>query len=343
MIYYSIFLLFCTCTLTLSRTVKGNNFFYYLTIIMVIVFSGFRYDAGNDFFTYYAMINGNVKIERLEIIPKLFIELAVYYKKPFLFFLLSSLCYISSIAYFCKKNSNNKEFSFFLFLILPLSFLTSLGYVRQFMSIGFYLVALSLYINERKKSSLLFMLFSVLCHTSSIALLPIIFLYKLLSKKKIPFFIAAIMIIFAFTSSWLVKEYAYLAGNYQHYITGSKVISAGKKIGYISLFILMLFYFFIRKIKTKNDIYFFNIFFIFVSSYILLMTFGEYVVRITYILFPMSYLLFSIILYKKKEVKILQMILISIFGILMYYSTLYFSAHNETRDFLTNYSFIFMQ
>lgn len=116
-----------------------------------------------------------------------------------------------------------------------------------------------------------------------------------------------------------------------------------KKIGYICLLLLIYFYTLSIRIKNKNNIYFFNIFVIFVILYILLMDFGEYVVRISYILFPISYILFSSTLLKNKNLRLLQLLAIILFGLSMFYTTLYLASKNTTRDFLTNYSFIFLK
>lgn len=342
MFYYTLFLLIVLCLLILSNKIK-NDFFFYILVIITVLFSGLRYDAGNDFFSYYSMITNVVDINRLELIPRLLIEIAIAFEQPFLFFLLSSTCYIFSIAYFCKKNSQNKELSFLLFILLPLSFLTSFGYIRQYMSIGFYLVALSLFLNKKKKKSFIFMLLAILSHTSSIIFIPLIILHKIISRKKINILITISLIIASYSFSWIIKEYSYLAGNYQHYITGENVIDAGKKIGYICLLLLIYFYTLSIRIKNKNNIYFFNIFVIFVILYILLMDFGEYVVRISYILFPISYILFSSTLLKNKNLRLLQLLAIILFGLSMFYTTLYLASKNTTRDFLTNYSFIFLK
>lgn len=73
------------------------------------------------------------------------------------------------------------------------------------------------------------------------------------------------------------------------------------------------------------------------------MDFGEYVVRISYILFPISYILFSSTLLKNKNLRLLQLLAIILFGLSMFYTTLYLASKNTTRDFLTNYSFIFLK
>ncbi|MBQ0439248.1 EpsG family protein, partial [Providencia rettgeri] len=223
-VYYSLFIITSSFLLLLSKVVKTTNFFFYLAIFVTIFYSGFRFNAGNDFPTYYAMSTGWLDYSRLEPIPRVIMELSVYLNTPAIFFFITSTLYILCVSLFCRKMSDNKELSFFLFLVLPLSFLTSLGYVRQFMSIGFFIAALSLYIDGKTKFSFLFMIFSILCHATAIFAIPCIFLFKILSRRKIPFLLSIVLMVLAYTSSKLIYEFAYLAGDYQHYITGTNVI-----------------------------------------------------------------------------------------------------------------------
>ncbi|MRF68171.1 hypothetical protein GIJ48_16990 [Escherichia coli] len=340
-VYYSIFIITSSFLLLLSSVLKKTNIFFYLAVFFSVFFSGFRFNAGNDFPTYYAMAIGWVDYSRLEFIPRIIMELSVYLNSPSIFFFITSVIYITCVSLFCRKMSENKELSFFLFLVLPLSFLTSLGYVRQFISIGFFIAALSFYIENKRKTSILFMIFSVLCHATAVFAIPFIFLFNILSRRKVPLFISIILIMISYASSKLIYEFAYLTGDYQHYITGTNVVEAGKKIGYVCISLLAYFYIFGKKINKEKDIYFFNIFLIFCCIYVLLMDFGEYVVRIAYFFFPAAWILFPKTIRFKGLAGIFQAALIVIFGLLMYYATLYFALMNTTRDFLTNYSFIF--
>ncbi|SPY94793.1 Uncharacterised protein [Proteus mirabilis] len=192
------------------------------------------------------------------------------------------------------------------------------------MSIGFYLVALSLFLNKKKKKSFIFMLLAILSHTSSIIFIPLIILHKIISRKKNKYFNYNILIIASYSFSWIIKEYSYLAGNYQHYITGEKCNRCReKKIGYICLLLLIYFYTLSIRIKNKNNIYFFNIFVIFVILYILLMDFWRICsLELVTFYFLSSYILFSSTLLKNKNLRLLQLLAIILFGLSMFYTTL---------------------
>lgn len=342
MIYYSLFIASSVFLLFLSRLVKGTAFLFYSVVLFSIFFSGLRFNAGNDFPTYYGMSTGTIGYDRLELIPKTIMDVSVYFDAPFIFFLITSAVYISCVAYFCSKLSDNKELSFLIFLLFPLSFLTSLGYVRQFMSIGFFLCALVSRLENKNTKSLLFMISSIFCHASSVFFIPVIIFNKILSKKKIPAILSLSIIVFAVLSSKIILNYSYLAGRYEHYLTGSNVVDAGKKIGYISMLLLAYLYILGKNIKSNKDVFLFNVYVIFCVIYAFLMDFGEYVVRISYFLFPSLWILMTkTIILKGKSQKYLQIFLIISFGLVMFFTTLYLAKNNPTRDFLTDYSIIF--
>ncbi|EOE2707078.1 TPA: EpsG family protein [Proteus mirabilis] len=344
MIYYSIFIFSSTILLFLSRLVKGTNFLFYTAVFMAILFSGFRYDAGNDYPTYYAMATGYVNYDRLELIPKLIMDVSFFSESPAIFFFVTSFIYIICVQYFCCKLSENKELSFLLFLLFPLSFLTSFGYVRQFLSIGFFICAIAMRVENKNKTSLFFVLLSIACHMSAVFFIPIILFKKVLSKRKIPLIISVVVIVLSILFSSLVVRYSYLAGRYEHYINGANVIDAGKKIGYISIALLAYLYIFGRKIRTSSEIYLFNIYVVFCVMYAFLMNFGEYVVRVSYFLFPVFWVLIpKTIILKGSIFKYIQILLIASFGFLMFFTTLYLASTNPTRDFLTDYSIIFLK
>lgn len=340
MAFYSLFLALSSIFLFLSSVNKKTHVFFYFAVFLSVIFSGLRYDAGNDFPTYYEMTKGYIDYSRLEVIPKLLMDISVANDSPLIFFFMSSMIYISCVSIFCIKMSKNKEMSFFLFLVLPLSFLTSLGYVRQFMSIGFFMAAIAFYANGSRKISILMCVCSVLCHSSSIFAIPLVFLYRFLSSRKIPFLVSICFILFSILSANIIYEYAYLAGRYQHYITGSNVVDSGKKIGYLCIGVMVYFYLFRKKIVTKNEIYAFNLFVIFCVIYSGLMDFGEYVSRVAYFLFPAAWVVFPSTISFKGGSRLMQAFMVLLFGVAMFYTTLYLAHSNPTRDFLTNYELI---
>jgi len=343
MLYYSVFLIVSALILTLSRAYGNSKSLFFVAVLIAILFSGLRFDAGNDYFTYFNMVRGYYWYDTLEPSSVLLLSIAKAYKSPMLFFLMTSAIYISCVAFFCLKRSSNPQLSFFLFLILPLSLLTSFGYVRQYVAIGLFLVALSNFIDKKYTLFLVFTLLSFTFHSSSVIFLSIFVLYKFLSARIYSIYIYSLFMVVAFFLSTVIVEYAYLAGRYQHYITGTNVIDSGKKIGVVCVLLFYYFYFSNKKIESKQNIFMFNTYYVFALMYLTLMEFGEYVARIAYYLFPMAYVLFVETLSKIKIRSQVQIILVIMFGLSMFYATLYFASKNETRDFLTNYKVILFE
>ncbi|MCU1794173.1 EpsG family protein [Pectobacterium polaris] len=337
--YYITFLVLVSILLLLSSIYKEVSKLTFLSAVFItMIFSGLRYDAGNDFFTYLDMINGLFPYDKIEPIPKSLIVISSHLKSPWLFFLSTSVMYISSIYYFCTKLSSRPQFSFFLFCVMPLSLLTSMGYVRQFLAVGFFCVSLCHFMDGRKKISLLFFLISFMSHYSALFFFPVLLMYRIISSRKLPLAVYVIFISLSLLSSGIVELLVDYAGNYGAYIAGERFIESGKKIGYIVIGMFFWFYIFSRNIKSKNEIFLFNLYFLFSCGYALLMPFGEYIVRVMYFLFPIAYILFANTLVKNVNMRVVQSSGILITGVLLYFSTLYLAASNETRDFLTNYS-----
>lgn len=343
MIYYLIFISFSAIMLSLSKVCNNSRFLFSISVLFAISFSGFRFDAGNDYFTYYNMVRGHFWFDTLEPSSVLLLSFAKDYDSPMLFFLITSSIYISSVAYFYFKRSSNPQLSFFLFLILPLSLLTSFGYVRQYVAIGLFLVAMSKFLDKKYIACAAFMFLASTFHSSALIFVFVFVLYKFLSAKVYNIFIYIGFMLIALVLSSVLTEYAYLAGKYQHYITGKNTVDSGKKIGIVCVVLFYYFYIFRRNLESKQDFFMFNTYYVFALLYLMLMEFGEYVSRVAYYIFPVAYVLFVRTLSKMPLTRQMQLILIICFGMSMFFATLYFASINPTRDFLTNYKVILFE
>ncbi|HEM8181538.1 TPA: EpsG family protein [Providencia rettgeri] len=343
MVYYLIFISFSAFMLSLSKACNNSRFLFLIAILGAVFFSGLRFDAGNDYFTYYNMVKGYYWFDTLEPSSVLLLSFAKEHNSPMLFFLTTSSIYILSVAYFCIKRSSNPQLSFFLFLVLPLSLLTSFGYVRQYVAIGLFLVAISKFLDKKYITCAVFLILASTFHSSALLFVFILILYKFLSSRVYSILIYAGLMILAFMISSILTEYAYLAGKYQHYITGKNTVDSGKKIGIVCVVLFYYFYAFRRNLESKQDFFMLNTYYVFALLYLTLMEFGEYVSRIAYYLFPVAYVLFVKTLAKKGSTRQAQLILITCFGLSMFFATLYFASVNSTRDFLTNYKVILFE
>lgn len=348
--YYSVFIIIIAGSLALSyyyRQQKNKNFsliWYLFCTFIAIVYSGFRYDAGNDYFTYHAMVEGDHPYANIELIPRLIIEVSSYLDMPWFFFLVTSILYISSISYFCRTKSLNPEFSFLCFILMPLSYLTSFGYVRQYLGIGFFILSTSFMLDRRNILAFIYFIFAFLSHSSALIFLPILFITQLLQARVYPWWsyllVTFFIVIFSDIIIGLSGDYI----KYGQYFSEALKSTAGKKIGYICLGLFFLFFFASRAAKNKVEVFYFNVYFLCTIIYLVLMSFGEYVVRISYYLFPASYILFPMIVrcFNSRQVYFISYLLI-FFGLLCYGATLYLAHMNVNRDFLLNYSFYFFR
>ncbi|ARW81409.1 EpsG family protein [Aeromonas salmonicida] len=350
MSYYITFIILLIVFLTLSFSYRkaGNESFssvcYLLCTFIAIIFSGFRYDAGNDYFTYHAMVEGNHPYSNIEIIPRLIVMLSSYLDAPWLFFFITSVLYIGSIAYFCKTKSLNPELSFLCFILMPLSFLTSFGYVRQYLGIGFFILSTSFLLDKRKFLAVFYFTLAILSHSSALMFLPILLMFKFLRARIYPWWCYLIVSLFVFFSVEVIISLLVEYVKYGQYFSDALKSTAGKKIGYICLCFFILFFWSRKAAENEIEVLYFNIYFICTLIYLVLMSFGEYVVRISYYLFPASYVLFPMVCrsVKYRQVYLASYLLISI-GLFCFVLTLYFAHSNLNRDFLLNYSFYFLK
>ncbi|MEQ9830541.1 EpsG family protein [Pectobacterium versatile] len=339
MIYYIAFLILVSSLLIFSSYNKAlSNTSFYATVFITMLFSGFRYDAGNDFFTYVDMINGFFPYEKIEPIPRYLIIASSYLNSPWVFFLSTSIMYILSICYFCVKLSPSPRLSFFMFCVMPISLLTSFGYARQFLAIGFFSVSLVNYLRGGKKGTLLFFFLAAMSHYSAMFFFPIFFMYRLISYRKLSLVSYCIILASSFASSGVIVSLADYIGSYGSYISEERFIDSGKKIGYVAIGMFFWFYTFSRNLKDKDYIFLLNMYFMFACAYAILLPFGEYIIRVIYFLFPISYVLFAKTLTRDVNARVVQLMLVISFGVALYFTTIYLAGTNSDRDFLTNYS-----
>ena len=153
---------------------------YLYVFFVLFVFSGFRYGIGYDYFSYYENIMESAESEP---IPGLlmFFSREVHYS---IFFITSSFF----INYFFIKGlavSKTPYESVYLYLGLPVFFVSSLSIVRQYMAISviFYLICLQ---NPSIKKKIAYIILAFLCHRSAlITLFLLLPIEKWLNRKSL--------------------------------------------------------------------------------------------------------------------------------------------------------------
>ncbi|UPR47537.1 EpsG family protein [Vibrio cyclitrophicus] len=322
----------------------GNNKLYFLSIaIIIILISCLRYGVGFDFYSYVDAINYSSVSDRFELIPRIIIELARWTEITQIFFVISSIVMYGLIFYSFYRYSKFRLLSLVVFISYPLFFLISLGVVRQYLAVSFVIIGICLYINHNEKSKkflgLFFVLTAILCHTSAMIMLPIIFIsnrldqtFKLVTKVTI-----LLIVIFVATFSYEIIMYTY--PYYAIYLQEND--SSGYKILALTVLLYLISSMAAKRSKDKKIIIYDNLFFIGVCLYSALIDFGTAPARVAIFFLVFScFSLPAIIDFYPKIKSILKIKFVIFFGML-YMSSLYFASINSERDPLLPYVYFF--
>lgn len=145
------------------------------------VFCALRYGYGRDYFSYYywyselipAGVDGFVDSPAFNILIELFLLLNLPYQA---FVAFCSLIFLLSIKHVIIDQASKKDrfVIFAVFLLLDQLFFDNLNTIRQSLAIAISLLAMNLYVNERKVSGLFLLIFAPFFHLSTILTFPIL-------------------------------------------------------------------------------------------------------------------------------------------------------------------------
>ena len=179
------FILFSYIVLSLISYVSKARVFFYLALIIIILFVGFK-DIMSPDLERYAIAFENIENIRFGIFEPLFFVFSKILKilgfNYYALFFLYSFLTILFILLGIKKMTNYQAISFLFFLLVPGFFLNMFVEMRQMLAVAitFYSVALFL---DKKKTWLLFAILSAMAHYSAIFFWLIFgFIYKFLPK-----------------------------------------------------------------------------------------------------------------------------------------------------------------
>ncbi len=183
--YFLIFLVVILSYLNFKLKIK-NDIFELIGIFFLILISTFRYGFGRDYFSYRIIFN-NLKNEDFNYFPfepfsQMLFDFFAYLAFPFEFLLfVFSAFYILTvyIFYFKKNKKSHRYFLFLLFFIVNYSYFNSLGLIRQYIAVSFFLIGC---LNVPIFIRFPLFLIAVLSHFS--ALLPILLFFINLSFRK---------------------------------------------------------------------------------------------------------------------------------------------------------------
>jgi len=196
-----------------------NKFFYWVTILVAALTSGFRSNVGRDYSVYEDFFVGKIPVSGVE--PGFIIlsqALSYWTDSARLGFLFCSAITLFSIGYFfdriCK---NHRLLCLHFYLTIPLFFISSLNLLRNHMSIALMLVCLVFLMEKKRIRAFLIVALTTSLHFSAPILLGPTLLANKYIKRLIPvlflFFIALALFILSYEAN------LFYGTKYDYYLT----------------------------------------------------------------------------------------------------------------------------
>lgn len=236
MIPYFLLLGYTVIFLTLSKRVK-SDFFFYLSFVILTLFSGLRFDVGVDFMSYSEMFkdfkNGNA-LFLFEPANMLIINtINVFNLDQQIIFLIYSVIIMSGVFYFIKKLSPSKELSVLLFVTIGIFYFSSFNGIRQWAAISMMLIAIVKLIEAKPIQFVFFIIMASLFHISAILLLGLIFFQFRFNKFH--------LILILLASMFAIELFIFIINNSQYviYLDGLRFDHKGNLL-LILIYILIL-------------------------------------------------------------------------------------------------------
>ncbi len=343
---YLILLAFLFFSCALNRVIPNNRVILLFGFVLMC-FSGFRYDAGIDYFNYERFIFSNHNLFFIEPLGRYLLLKARYYNEPWIFFFTTSATYVAGMMYALKRLNVLGNLSIFIFTTFALMYITSFGFVRQYVALSLVFVALTFLYDKKKYYFIIFVLLASLMHISAIIML---FLYPmrfLFLKNYSIVFHLSLMLIGYFSIDIILKVLSVVPyfNYYVSYMLDGRFGTSGSKI-FITLLCVFLvnsfFQFLIKHKKTKLMTFSQNMFSLGLTIYSTFLTFGEAFVRLGYYLIPFM-IVWTVLIYSEISLKFSKMVYLSFIcfmGLSFYFSSLYFAQTSYRGDFLNNMIFI---
>ena len=258
-----------------SLTKHSRGLLY--SVISVFVFLAIRYDFGNDYMAYFERFHEINQYYSFSL--DMFLikgnEFGWVYLnhifKPFGFFgmqifLAGFSCYI--LYRFIEKYVHQKHywFAMFIYIFQPYNMLVLSSAMRQAVVVSLFLLATDYLIQKKPIRYISIILFGSLFHTTSLFLLPLVFLSYVKIKPKIGYIFLLTLITFLFIyfgdyifnlSSQLILQY--FEDEYSRYLKiDSSNVGVGIGFAINTIIYIILFYNF-KKTKIPWQVLIFNI------------------------------------------------------------------------------------
>lgn len=190
-----------------------DNKIYYCVFIILLLFSGIRYDVGMDYLNYlrnFEDIRNNAN-SRFEVMTLIICKLVYSFSgdSQLIFFIYSFIALVG-VFYFVKEFSDYKELSILIFFSIGIYYLSTFNGIRQWAAIAMFLMALPNIVKKKYFRVSILLLLALSFHSSAIIiilLLPII-------RYKIP--PKVLLLVFSF--GWLLGKLVLIAISMTSYI-----------------------------------------------------------------------------------------------------------------------------
>lgn len=273
MFFYIFFVFFVTSLLVLAYLYPDKNKpLQWFVFVIVVAIMGLREYVGYDYGSYVDWYINGKRDEKIEFgylqIMNMFRFLNLSYHFLFFFFSFAS-CFFLFLG--IKKYTENQNFAFLIFLLLPELFLTSFSSIRQSFSVSVCFYAFFYLLNRKYIIYTLLMLLAISIHYSAIiSFLVFWFVFRYADKFNerniivmlfVSFLISKINTIQFFYFLFEKTRYAYYFSQERTPVNSYKIII----LNFVALFVLFHF----KKLKEKYPyhqyllpLYFFSVLFI---------------------------------------------------------------------------------
>lgn len=307
----------------------GRKYVMWSIILILIYFSTFRDGLGSDYLQYVYRIEDYDSIDAFMLgflkeplfgLISVFINYTIL-SPIFLFFICALVTNIGFSIYIFKDNKY-VFWSLMLYVFLSTMYSQSFNIIRQFFSVGLFLLALN-YVGKSLLKYLALIFVAVMMHTSAIILLPFYWLLKI--QFKIKYIVPSLLLLISF-SLLLFPYFSILGGKYLDSVNSDMVMSnSGMIIFYNLLFVLLLFN---RKMYCDLDNISRNLFIFFILtidlSYINISFY-----RLSYYFFPVILTIIPYILHRLLKKDILNYMAVFCL-IILFYTNLLLNVNDST-------------
>lgn len=230
---------------------KKANVFIILALIIIFLFSAFRFNVGWDYSAYYNTIEYGVRTNIMnneEFATIFLVELAKKIEFTNLYFFINSLITLAMLFITIKKYSTDYWLSIIMFVCFPLFYLNSFSVIRTFTALGITFGAFEFIVEKKPMKYAACILIATLFHKSSVIAISLYFLQFIkIRTRHIGVFFALMPLLRGFVNYLILTYFPQYA-----FYTQETEIQEGTRAIFIFLLIGVVSLIF-RKAIVKND------------------------------------------------------------------------------------------